>query len=690
MDLSRAARRGGAARRAAPPHHLNLYLTVVITLGAAGLVGTVALTSWPAVVGHPLRWSLAFVALAAFVGELRPLSVPRGEQPAEAISSSTPFVLALVAVGGAGIALLAQVTASTVDDLRNRRGARKTAFNAGQYTLSVLTGRAVYSSIAGVPFLGEPTALTPRGLGALVVGGVAMVAVNRLLVGTVVSLAAQQPLRTVLTYEARFFLAAQAVMLCLGGVAAEMASRGPAFLALLVAPAVTVYLATAAGLRHVHQAYHDTLTGLGNRERLRADLRTALATPDHPGPGLVLLDLDHFKDINDALGHEVGDRLLAAVAERLTSVTGDRAHAHRLGGDEFAIVVPGDLLETEGLAYELLAALEEPVRVGELELLVRASAGVAVGPEHGTDAESLLKSADIAMYHAKVERDRISTYSTEYADHALDRFQLLSDLRTAVGDGEFHVVYQPQVDLQRRRTVAAEALLRWRHPTRGDVAPDTFIAIAEDSGLIAQLTEYVLDQALSDVARWRAAGHDVRMSVNLSARHLSDLGLPRRVYDALGRHHVPPSSLVLEVTETALLSDPARADVVITALRALGVGIAVDDYGTGHASLTYLKRLDVDELKVDRTFVSDMNRDPHTFIIVRSTIALARDLGLRVVAEGVEDEMTAQALRDLGCGLAQGFHLGRPEPATTIAARLETEKQAVPTTPTPNEASPCS
>ena len=397
------------------------------------------------------------------------------------------------------------------------------------------------------------------------------------------------------------------------------------------------------------------------------------------GPGLVLLDLDHFKDINDTLGHPVGDELLRQVAERLVSGLGDGMLVNRVGGDEFAVVVHGGLADSQTVALRLLATLEAPMRVGEVELLVRASAGVAVAPEHGTDAATLMKHADIALYRAKLDRDQASTYSAEFDINTLDRLQLLADLRAAIDTAQLGVAYQPQVDLSDRRIVGVEALIRWNHPTRGPVPPDSFIPLAENSGLIVELTAYVLDTALYNLARWRAAGHNPRIAVNLSARHLSDLALPRQVAEALARHRIPAASLVLEVTETGILRYTARVDSVISALRKLGVAIAVDDYGTGHASLSYLKRLEVDELKVDRSFVSDMDRDHQDFIIVRSTVGLALDLGLRVIAEGVEDEKTALALRELGCEVGQGYHLGRPTTPDQILRRLNDGPQvAVP------------
>lgn len=668
---------GGASEKSlAPPSLLDVYVTAVCCLGLAAVAAVAAGTSWPAI-EHAAVWPIIFLSVAAIVGELKPLVISRRNDSAETDSTSAPFILALVAVGGVGIAVLVQAVASMGDDLLNRRQLKKSAFNTAQYTLSVLAARAVFSGLAGVPLFGGPMTVEVRHLGPLLAGGVAMVVVNRLLVAGVVSIATSQPVLTIVREDARFHAAAQVVLLCIGAVAADVVKDGVAVLALLGPPVVAVYLTNAAAIRHAYSASHDSLTGLKNRDRLHSQLEHAFVTAHRTpssGPGLVLLDLDHFKDINDTLGHPVGDKLLQQVAERLVLALGDDEFASRLGGDEFAVVVDGDLAATQEVAQALLASLEDPMRVGEVELLVRASAGVAVAPEHGDDPETLMKNADIALYQAKLDRDRISTYSPEYDVNTLERLQLLADLRTALDTGQLDVAYQPQVNLTSRRMVGVEALIRWQHPTRGSVPPDSFIPLAENSGLIAELTASVLDSALGRLAELRAAGHELRMAVNLSARHLSDLALPRQVAEALTRHGIPPAMLVLEVTETGILADPARVDAVIGTLRELGVAIAVDDYGTGHASLSYLKRLEVDELKIDKSFVVDMGRDNHDFIIVRSTIALALDLGLRVIAEGIEDEETAVALRDLGCDVGQGYHLGRPTTPDQILLRLNNER----------------
>jgi diguanylate cyclase (GGDEF)-like protein len=650
---------------------------VVCGLGLAAIVGVVARTSWTSG-AHGAWWPIGFLAVAAPVGEVKPLLISRSGTSSGIISTSVPFILALVAVAGLGVAVLVQAFASLADDLINRRTPKKSAFNTAQYILSLLAARAVYSGLAHLPFFGGPMTVEVHHLGPLLAGGIAMVVVNLLLVAAVVSIATSQPLLTIVREDAQFHAATQVVLLCIGAVAAVVVKDGVAVLALLGAPVVAVHWTTAAAIRHAHEASHDSLTGLKNRDRLHTQLEHAFVTARRApssGPGLVLLDLDHFKDINDTLGHPVGDRLLQQVAERLVLALGDDEFASRLGGDEFAAVVDVDLAATQAVAQALLASLEAPVRVGEVELLVRASAGVAVAPEHGDDPETLMKNADIALYQAKLDRDRISTYSPEYDVNTLERLQLLADLRTALDTGQLDVAYQPQVNLTSRRMVGVEALIRWQHPIRGSVPPDSFIPLAENSGLIAELTASVLDSALGNLAELRAAGHELRMAVNLSARHLSDLTLPRQVAEAPMRHGIPPALLVLEVTETGILADPARVDVVIGTLRDLGVAIAVDDYGTGHASLSYLKRLEVDEPKIDKSFVIDMGRDKHDFIIVRSTITLDLGLGLRVIAEGIEDEATAVALRELGCDVGQGYQLGRPTTPDQILLRMDGERR---------------
>ena len=682
MDLTKTTDGGARARFLAPPFLIHAYIAVLGTVSLVTLAIVLLRTRWETAVGDGMLLPVLFLVAAAIIGELRTLAIPRSDEPTEAISTSTPFIFALIPVAGLGVALLVQIAASLADDIAKRRGPVKAIFNASQYTLCVSAAGVVFAALAGRGVLDGPIAIEGYLLIPLLLGGVAMVTVNRVLVAGVVALATGQKLPRILREDLAWSAAIHVVLFALGAVAATIATHGVAFLALLCLPAAAIYATTAASFRHAYQASHDALTGLGNRDLLHRQLEGALvATPDPgTGPGLVILDLDHFKDINDTLGHHVGDELLRQVGQRLVAGVGSAARVNRLGGDEFAVVVHGGLEESEALAQALQTSLQAPMRVGELELLVRASAGVAVAPEHGLDAATLMKNADIALYRAKLERDGTSTYSPDFDVNSIERLQLLADLRAAITTSQLGVAFQPQVDLTNRRVVAVEALIRWQHPVRGSVPPDSFIPLAENSGLIAELTAYVLETGLVALAQWRAAGHDLRLAVNVSARHLSDLALPRQIAAALDRHHVPAAALVLEVTETGILSDPVRVDAVIRELRNLGVMIAVDDYGTGHASLNYLKRLHVDELKVDRSFVSDMGRAHDDYVIVRSTIALARDLGLRVIAEGIEDESTATSLLLLGCEIGQGFHLGRPTSAEQILERLADEARcAVPT-----------
>ncbi|WP_159448447.1 bifunctional diguanylate cyclase/phosphodiesterase [Demequina sp. NBRC 110052] len=674
VGLTTPDREGGAPEKSpAPPSHLALYLLLVGVAGIGGVVAVTVRTPWADTLSAIPWWPVVVMGAAAIAGELRPIKLVLAGAETRRLSTSAPFVLALIPIAGITVAVLVQIVASIADDALHRRELRKSIFNTSQYAVSVLTAGLVFTALSGERMLAGPIAFDVAHLPALLAAGVAMVAVNWVLVATVVSLAMRVPLAVVLRSDAKHSFFTHLVLLSVGGIAALVADDGVGALALLAAPTVAAHMFSAAAARNAHEATHDTLTGLANRSQMEHALSRLLGQGGDVGPTLVLIDLDHFKDFNDTLGHPVGDRILQEVANKLAKTTPPEASVHRLGGDEFAVVIDADADEARVTTLELLGSLDHPLEVGDLELLVRASAGIAAAPAHGQDAETLMKNADIALYHAKLERDRISVYSDEYDINTVERLKLLADLRTALDRRELHLVFQPQVDLATGRTVAVEALVRWQHPEHGMIGPDEFIPLAENSGLIFPLTTFVLDDALAELARWTAQGHDVRMAVNLSARHLADLALPGQVLAALDRHDVPASSLVLEVTETGILSDAVRADMVIHALREVGVEIAIDDYGTGNASLSYLKRLEVDELKVDRSFVGNMLQDEHDQVIVRSTIELALALGLRVVAEGIEDEPTVTVLAGLGGVIGQGYHLGRPTTPDEIDVRLAAE-----------------
>nr|WP_281371623.1 EAL domain-containing protein [Petropleomorpha daqingensis] len=417
-----------------------------------------------------------------------------------------------------------------------------------------------------------------------------------------------------------------------------------------------------------HDAAHDALTGLPNRRAFQAALGGALeqvADGNAPGAAVLIADLDDFQEVNDALGHQQGDRLLVEISDRLAAELGEEGVVGRLNGDEFAVLVPATADEEDVLAIarRLLRVVERPVLLDGQEVAVGAAVGIALAPRHTTDAAVLLKRAERAMHEAKASSRQIRVYEAGLGHEGPRRLTLAADLRVALRERTLAVHVQPQAEPGTGAVLSAEALVRWSHPELGPVSPEEFIPIAERNGLIGELTGQVLDGALAASARWRAAGQDLGIAVNLSARSLLDDDLVDSVARALHRHGVPPARLTLEVTESSVMSDPARAVAVLHELRDLGVRLSVDDFGTGYSSLSYLKRLPVQEVKIDRSFVIGLREQGDDVGIVRAIVDLGRHLGLEVVAEGVEDGDTQTVLSGMGCDLIQGYHLGRPMPA---------------------------
>jgi diguanylate cyclase len=420
------------------------------------------------------------------------------------------------------------------------------------------------------------------------------------------------------------------------------------------------------------QARTDELTGLPNRRALFEALETVLvrAPARHPA-ALLLLDLDGFKEVNDSLGHHAGDRLLTLVGPRLREGLRPDDVLARLGGDEFAVLLPGtDEDAAHRTAVRLRELLLQPFTVEGIRLHVGVSIGVATAPRPAATVEELLRCADVAMYAAKSARTGVRRYVPDPDGGSGDRLRTMEDLRTALETGELEVHLQPQVDLRDGRVVGAEALVRWRHPRRGLLGPADLLPAAEQAGLLRPLTDRVLDLALAAAARWWPE-HGVPVSVNLSAANVTDLDLPWKVEAALARHGMPAAALTLELVEDTLMADPERGRQVLGALRRLGVRTSIDDYGTGYSSLAYLRHLPADELKLDRSLTADCDRDPRAAAIVRHTVALAHDLGLRLVAEGVEDLPTGAVLRDLGCDVAQGYAVARPMPVADFLRWLD-------------------
>jgi diguanylate cyclase (GGDEF)-like protein len=429
------------------------------------------------------------------------------------------------------------------------------------------------------------------------------------------------------------------------------------------------------GYRLAQIATTDELTGVANRERFRARLEQEIALSREAADGfaVMLIDLDHFKEINDTLGHHYGDQLLRELGPRLASAVGADGLVARLGGDEFA-VLPGERTDDperlDRVAIALIGAVQRPFAVEHMTLQIGASLGVARFPHDGDDANALLRGADVAMYAAKEARAGHKLYAPELDRHSMERLTVLGDLRRALVSDEIVIHYQPIVDARTGATVSAEALTRWQHPELGMIPPNAFIPVAEQTGLIGPLTSVVLEGAIAQCAAWHRGGYELSVAVNLSVRNLLDQDLPSEIGQLLSRYELAPSALRVEITESMIMADPDRSLATVMMLSALGVHVSIDDFGTGYSSLSMLKRLPVDELKIDRSFVSPMMHAESDLIIVRSTIRLAHDLGMKVIAEGVEDHGTLAQLASMGCDLIQGYYVSRPLPADTFTQWL--------------------
>ena len=657
---------------------INRYVALVSIIGLA-LFAWLMVRNGPNAVRDAF-WTLWPFTVFVVLGQLLPVRIPRrGEE--EEITTSSTFAFAILLAAGPAAAALSLAVASVASDLFRRKPMWKAGFNVAQYTLSLYAGHLVLDAFGFASvFEGGLVGVQMGSLNllAVVLAATAYFLVNNTVTGVALGVAQNVPVIPYLRRDIGLQASTAAVLLALSPVVVVAAQHSLLMVPLLGLPMATVYTGARIWLEketQEHHAKHDALTGLPNRALFYQNVRREIQrrAKKEGSFGVMIIDLDRFKEINDTLGHYAGDQLLRQIGPRMRHVLRDEDVIARLGGDEFAVLIPelpGEMAALQ-VAERLQEALETPFTVEGLLLDVDASIGIAIYPGHGVNLDDLVRRADVAMYMAKETHSGFELYAPERDQHSLGRLTLLGELRRAIERDELMLYFQPKADMRTGRVVAAEALVRWYHPRHGLLIPEKFVPLAERTGMMRALTMFVLNSALKQCREWHAAGQPLGVAVNLSARNLLDLRFPDEVQRLLTNWQVAPGWLELEITESAVMADPARAMHVLARLSEMGVGVSLDDFGTGYSSLVYLKRLPVNEVKIDKSFITHMSDEEDDAVIVESTIDLARSLGLRVVAEGVETEDVWRRLSNLGCDMAQGFYLSRPMPAVDMTNWLQ-------------------
>lgn len=641
------------------PSPLTRYLALVTLVGLLVLANLA-----PEGIDHLGEGTDVFWVLAGLValGELLPLRVPRRDAE---VTISTAFAFAVLVGFGLPVAALVMALSSAASDVVRRRSALRLAFNVGQYTLSLAAAAWVLGFFPDAVNAGNAAQFDAGTLALVLAAGVAFFLVNNTLPGIASALADHEPVLPHLREDVVFQASTAAVLLGLAPMVLVAAHDSLALVPLLFLPLAAIYVGGWQAALNDHGALHDPLTGLPNRALFRVRAEHAIRAREREkraSLAVMVMDLDRFKEVNDRLGHTAGDLLLQAIALRLRSIVRSDATVARLGGDEFAVVLPRVQGRAEAMtvAERMTGALADPFVLGGVTLETGGSTGVAFWPEHGEDVDSLIHSADVAMYQAKQAGDDYRSHE-EGATRSAGRSERFgSELRRAIDRGDLELWFQPQIELPHRTPVAVEALVRWRHPDLGLLPPSEFMGFAETTGLIRPLSTWVLNTALDQARAWRRAGLELDVAVNLSVGDLLDTELPDQVMAALERAELSPSNLTLEITESSSFVESERAVDAARRLSASGVQISIDDFGSGYSSLGYLRRMPIDELKLDRSFVSDLRLEERDRTIIRSIAELAERLDLRLVAEGVEDELTLSQLAQLGCARVQGFHVAAP------------------------------
>jgi diguanylate cyclase (GGDEF)-like protein len=643
-------------------------------VGAVTLVGLAVFTALAVSMPAGALRSPEAIGFAAFVilAELLPVKVPRR---ADELTVSTTFAFALLITSGLPEAVVAQGAALIVADLWRRKSLVRCLFNVAQGTLALAAAGAAWTAIAGGQLLAGDWHFTPLAIGAYAAASLAFFVTNNLLAGTAWALAERERILPYLVHDLVFQIMSTAVLLGMGPIVVVVAGGDPLLVPLLALPLAAIYKGGRDAVVHEHRALHDNLTGLPNRALFRDRAAQAILAAERDGTcvAVMLMDLDRFKEVNDTLGHHHGDLLLNEVGPRLQQALRDTDTIARFGGDEFAVLLPDvpNAAAAGHVAAKMISVLEEPFSLYGLSIDVGASIGIACYPTHGREVGELIQHADVAMYQAKRSRSGFELYAREEDSHSPSRLALAGELRYGLEREEIELHYQPKIHLATGEIRGVEALVRWQHPRHGLLKPDDFVPLAERTGLIRPLTMSVLRVALKQAREWHAAGVPLTVAVNLSARNLQDRRLPDDIARMLKQYGVPPERLELEITETAVMTDPALALTVLRQLDAMGIKLAIDDFGTGYSSLAYLNELPISLVKIDKTFVRNLEEGTSDAAIVRSTIDLARNLGYDVVAEGVESKIVHDLLTRLGCPQAQGYFVSRPLRADYVAQWLE-------------------
>jgi len=647
---------------------VDLYVAFVAFL-ALGLSVLVYFNDEVVVPHSKLTYVVIFCVLL-FIGESRPkfLRFVDGGQ----VTPGWAFAFSIVLLGAPLIAIAAMSACTLYLDIRDHKALTKVIFNTAQITASLAAGALVLQALGLHEAITDADHLSYRWAIGIVLAGALVFIANGMLTCLVLALHYRTSVRSMIGRSFFVSISADGALLALSPIFVVAIHYSLMLLPLLGVTALLVYQSTQQALRRAHEASHDDLTQLLNRRTFDNHLAGFLASSaDDVRGALLLLDLDGFKEINDRLGHQTGDMVLLGLAEQLTKSVPQGAVVARLGGDEFAVLIPevGSDASTMALVEQLRNEITRPVVVDGFPLSVGVSIGLAFAPTHGRTPEDLLGAADVAMYRAKRYRTGVECYKALGSRPERGRLGLLGELSHAITSDQLKIHYQPLTRFRDGAPDSMEALVRWQHPTLGQVPPADFITLAEHTELISPLTQFVLTQATMDAHA--VSRFNMRLSINVSARNLQDRRFPASVLKALADVDLDPARLELEITESAIASEPERSLFAITAMREAGVRVAIDDFGTGYSSFSMLRDLSVDRLKIDAAFVRGIVHSERQQHLVKTIVSLAKGLAIETVAEGVETEESWITLANLGCDVAQGYLICRPVPLPELVEWLD-------------------